>query len=361
MASIACFVSAHGFGHATRTAAILESLRGLLPTLDITIVSAVPARVFADTVSGFTHHSLEIDVGLVQRTALDIDYPATLERLSALLPYSPKATNRLAEICQQSSLILCDISPWGVLVGEELGVPSVLVENFTWDFIYTPATRRFPQLTQYAGYLRSVFDRASYHIQTEPLCFARPCDLTCGPIFRRQRVDRRTTRQRLPGGFRKTVLVTLGGIAQGVPSHPFHHYPDLLFIFAGQTHTVRLADNLLVLGTSDNFYHPDLLAAVDLVVCKSGYSTLAECCQAGTRAMVIGREDFPESPILLSYAKAHLGATAIAPPSISPANGWSCLRRHWRHPRSRLLPQTVPITLPPSCTPCSKTAIPVQG
>ena len=332
MASIACFVSAHGYGHATRTVAILDSLRKLLPTLDITIVSAVPTRVFADTIQQVTHHAIEVDVGLVQSTALAIDYPATVQRLAALLPYSPKDTAHLASLCHASSLILCDISPWGVLVGEELGVPSVLLENFTWDFIYAPATRRFPQLKQFAGYLRAVFDRASYHIQTEPLCVARPCDLSCGPIFRRQRVDRRTIRQRLPGGFRKIVLVTLGGIAQDIPSPPFHHYPDVLFIFAGQTHTTLLADNLLALGASDNFYHPDLLASVDLVVCKSGYSTLAECCQAGTRAMVIGREDFPESPILLRYAEAHLGATTISPSLYLSGQWLELLEGAWAAP-----------------------------
>ena len=314
MASIACFVSAHGFGHATRTAAILEHLRRLLPRLDITIVSAVPARVFAETLGeGFTHHPIDVDAGLAQHSALEVDYPATIKRLAALLPYRPTATARLTALCRSCSLLLCDISPWGVVVAEQLGIPSVLVENFTWDFIYAPATPRFPELARYSALLRSASDRASYRIQTEPLCAAHPRDLTCGPIFRRQRADRRTTRERLPGGFRKIVLVTLGGITQEVPPLPFHHHPDLLFIYAGQKGASGMHDNLLLLGEDNPIYHPDLLAAVDLVVCKSGYSTLAECCQAGVSPVVIGRADFPESPILQRYAEERLGGLAITP------------------------------------------------
>jgi hypothetical protein len=48
-------------------------------------------------------------------------------------------------------------------------------------------------------------------------------------------------------------------------------------------------------------------------VCKSGYSTLAECCQAGVRPITVGREDFPESVVLQGYAQEHLGGMAISP------------------------------------------------
>jgi hypothetical protein len=313
MASIACFVSAHGFGHGTRTTAVLEYLRDLLPSLELTIISAVPRRLFADTLSDVVHHPLDVDVGLIQHTALVVDYPATINKLDTFLPYSRSISAHLISLCRGCSLILCDISPWGVLVAEELGIPSVLLENFTWDIIYGPAEKQFPKLAQHGAYLRMVSERASYRIQTEPIC--NPChsDLTCGPIFRRQRTDRATIREKLGHGFSKIVVITLGGFTQSIPSLPYHQHPDLLFVFPGQKTTEKFGNNLLLLGKEGGPYHPDLLAAADLVVCKSGYSTLAECCQAGVRPITIGREDFPESVVLQGYAREHLDGVAISP------------------------------------------------
>jgi hypothetical protein len=313
MASIACFVSAHGFGHATRTTAVLEYLRDQLPSLELTIISAVPQRIFADTLGNVVHHPLDVDVGLVHHTALVADYPATIKKLDNFLPYSRSASTHLTSLCRGCSLILCDISPWGVLVAEELGVPSVLLENFTWDIIYGPAAKQFPKLAAHGAYLRMITELASYRLQTEPVC--NPChsDLTCGPIFRRQRTPRATIREQLGHGSRKIVVITLGGFTQSIPPLPYHHHPDLLFVFPGQKTTEMIGSNLLLLGKEDGPYHPDLLAAADVVVCKTGYSTLAECCQAGVRPITVGREDFPESVVLQGYAQEHLGGVAISP------------------------------------------------
>ena len=60
-------------------------------------------------------------------------------------------------------------------------------------------------------------------------------------------------------------------------------------------------------------YHPDLLNAADVVVCKAGYSTVAECCQAGARVISVGRDDFPESQILQTYIEERLGSVSIKP------------------------------------------------
>lgn len=313
MATIACFVSAHGFGHATRTTAVLEYLRYLLPSLKLTIISAVPQRIFTDTLGEVAHHPLDVDVGLVQRSALVADYPATIKKLDAFLPYKHSASTHLISLCRECSLILCDISPWGVLIAEELGIPSVLLENFTWDIIYGPAAKQFPKLAAHGAYLRMITERVSYRIQTEPVCSPCRSDLTCGPIFRRRRTARATIREQIDHGSRKIVVITLGGFAQNIPSLPYHQHPDLLFVFPGQKTTAAIGDNLLLLGKEDGPYHPDLLSAADVVVCKSGYSTLAECCQAGVRPITIGREDFPESVVLQRYAQEHLGGVAISP------------------------------------------------
>ena len=312
MAAIACLVTAHGFGHATRTVAVLECLRDLSPDLDIRILTEAPRKIFADTLPSFTFHEVDVDVGLVQSSALSADYQATISRLDALLPYRPARTAALADLCRGCSLVLGDIAPWAVEVAECLGVPSVLVENFTWDFIYEGAAEAPPRLAVHGACLRSVADRATYRIATEPRCHSHPCALACGPIFRRLRAGGDVTRRQLPGQGRAIVVITLGGIPQDVVAQPFHRHPDALFVFSGQERTRQVADNVFHLRRNEAIYHPDLIAAADLVVCKAGYSTIAECCQAGARTLCIGREDFVESIILQDYVQERLGGMAVS-------------------------------------------------
>ena len=59
------------------------------------------------------------------------------------------------------------------------------------------------------------------------------------------------------------------------------------------------------------FYHPDLVAASDLVVSKLGYSTVAEAYHAGTALAYVGRPRFPESPILAQWVEGHMVAAEI--------------------------------------------------
>ncbi len=329
MAAIACLVTAHGFGHATRTVAVLEYLHDLSPDLDIRILTQVPRKMFADTLPSFTLHEVDVDVGLVQSSALSVDYPATIRRLDTLLPYSPARTAALADLCRGCSLVLGDIAPWAVEVAECLGVPSALVENFTWDVIYEGAAQAPPELASHGAYLRSVADRATYRVATEPRCHSHPCALSCGPIFRRLRAGGDLTRRQLPGQGRAIVVITLGGVPQDVAPQPFHRHPDILFVFSGQERTRQVADNVLHLRRNEAIYHPDLIAAADLVVCKAGYSTIAECCQAGVRTLCIGREDFVESMILQDYVQERLGGMAISAADF--------LSGHWLELLPRLL------------------------
>jgi hypothetical protein len=60
-----------------------------------------------------------------------------------------------------------------------------------------------------------------------------------------------------------------------------------------------------------SIYHPDLVAASDLVVGKLGYSTVAEVYHARTRFAFLRRPRFPESPVLEAFVRAHNPSVAL--------------------------------------------------
>ncbi len=314
MREIACFISPHGFGHATRTIAVLEALQGLFPDLHPHVFTSVPQTLFSETLTIFSYHHVIVDIGLVQDSALAEDLPATIEKLDYFLPYPEALIEKLVRLCSNCPIILCDIAPLGIIVAKRLGIPSVLVENFTWDFIYAPAITRHPALEKHAVYLRNITQAATHRIQTEPLCQTASRDLLCGPIFRRPRRTQAEVRMRLESGEKKVVLITMGGVPENLPELKLlQRHPNLLLVFTGQKQTIRRSENVLLLHGDSGMYHPDLLGAADMVVCKTGYSTLAECCQAGARVIAVSREDFPESKPLQAYLEKVLGGIAITP------------------------------------------------
>jgi UDP:flavonoid glycosyltransferase YjiC (YdhE family) len=314
LTEIACFVSPHGFGHATRAIAVVDAVQRIRADVHAHFLTTVPKPLFAQTLTDFTYHQLMVDVGLVQSTAMDSDIPATIRRLDGLQPFNSLLLEDLARLCAKCSLILCDIAPLGIAVARRAGLPSILVENFTWDWIYQPYVSRYPALVPHVEFLSRLFARADYRVQTEPLCWPAPRDLHCGPIFRRMTENRTNLRQRLGVGDRKLVLITMGGIFQRVPAAlALADFPGLYFLFAGQEETRQLTTNSALLARDSGHYLPDLTSVADVVVCKAGYSTVAECCQAGARVISVGRAGFPETEPLQDYLEKRLGAIAITP------------------------------------------------
>jgi UDP:flavonoid glycosyltransferase YjiC (YdhE family) len=305
---IACFISPHGFGHATRTIAVLEALQKQIPDLHPHIFTTVPKSLFSETLSRYTYHFVQTDIGLEQKSAMEIDVEKTVKNLDKFLPFSKSLIQEQATFCRTCSFVLCDIAPLGIDVARELNIPSILVENFTWDWIYEKNT----DLSFYAQQLREKFNRATYRIQTEPLCQQKPHDLLCGPIFRNFREDKSTVRKTLDAASRKIIIITMGGIAQKLPAwKEMSKMSELFFVILGQQENKRIGDNILLQVTHTPRYHPDLINCADLVVCKAGYSTVAECFQSGVRIITVGRENFPESQILINFIQNNMSGIAI--------------------------------------------------
>ncbi len=115
-------------------------------------------------------------------------------------------------------LVLFAISAhWeGIAVAARAGIPSILIENFTWDWIYQAYLNNNKDLKIHADYLANQFRKADYLFQTEPLCLPRAADLHCGPIFRQIAQPQEEIRKNLGLDQRPIVLISMGGIFQDI-------------------------------------------------------------------------------------------------------------------------------------------------
>jgi UDP:flavonoid glycosyltransferase YjiC (YdhE family) len=299
---IGCCITGHGFGHATRSIAVLQALEARIP-ISVDILTTVPSWLFAQSLNApHTVHQVLTDVGLVQKSAFDENLPATLEALDAFYPLSDKRIQQAADLLKGCSLVLCDIAPLGIAAARTLDIPSVLVENFTWDWIYEGYQTQWPQLQRSIDYLAQLFQQAAHHIQASPVCRTRVCDLVVNPVARALRNPKLIREAFGVAPDQKLILLTMGGIGgEEVAIPPLLQHPDLVFVLSGRSGTKERYRNLRFLRPDSLVYHPDLVAAADLVVAKIGYSTVAEAYQAGTPFAYVARSGFRESEPLAAF------------------------------------------------------------
>ena len=211
--NIGYFISSHGFGHAARACAIIEKI-----SHDHKIF------IFSRTPDWFFNNSLDIeynlipvdsDIGLVQNSPFDENLEETLKELGKFLPFKKETINHISELVESNfiDLFFCDISPLGVAVADHLGIPSILIENFTWDWIYEQYLPTFPQFDKFINLIEDVYHKVCIRFSVEPHCQDVKGAIKISPLFREPKNKRDLIRKKLGiNEEQKLVLVTMGGI-----------------------------------------------------------------------------------------------------------------------------------------------------
>lgn len=320
---VAVFVTPHGFGHAGRAAAVMEALgaapvngRSSGPVPSFELLTTVPEVFFRDSLPSVSwrHHPLACDVGLRQASALEIDLEGTRRALDDFLDRLPALVETAAGIIRETGcdLTLSDISPLGILAAERAGVPSVLVENFTWDWIYEGLAREAPDLEKHGAWLARVYARADLRLQPEPVCRPVSGAHVVPPVARSPRSPGRAVRRELGiSGPEPVVLVTMGGTGQDLPALRRLKEVEATVLLTGMDEGGR-DGNLVRFRRGDVVYLPDLIAASDLVVSKLGYSTVAEVWLQDRPLLYVGNDRFREVPVLRDFVHEELEAREIS-------------------------------------------------
>ena len=294
----------------------MAALQDLDPSLSCDIFTTVPHWFFAESLRGpFTYESLLTDVGFVQKTPLLVDLRETVLRLNAFFPLHRSRIRPLADEIRRRGcrMVVCDIAPMGIATAREAGVPSVLIENFTWDWMYEGYLEEAPQMERHILYLRRLFESVDFHIQTVPLCSPKNRDITTLPISRKPRTSPRAVRKELGIPLdAKMVMITMGGIPARFPFlEQLEAHGDVSFVLSGGSDQARSHKNLVLLPQHSAFFHPDLVHASDVVIGKAGYSTIAEVFFAGIPFGYVPRKGFRESAVLESFIRKEMHGASL--------------------------------------------------
>jgi len=314
--TLAYFVSPHGFGHAARSAAVMEALGDLID-VRFEIFTTVPSWFFTDSLTArFAYHPLVTDIGMAQKSPLEEDLPETVTALNAFLPFETALIDPLAEqlLRLHCDMVVCDIAPLGIVAAHAAGLPAILVENFTWDWIYNGYAWLNEKIVGHIRYLEGIFGAADFHVQTQPVCQPDDkADLLTGPVSRKTKTTKVSVRHSLdvPSG-KKAVLITMGGIEEKCSFvDQLSNQKDYYFVVPGWGGVEERMNSVILLPHHSRYYHPDLVHACDAVLGKIGYSTLAEVYHAGVPFGYVPRAGFPESHMLAAFVEKTMPAMAI--------------------------------------------------
>ncbi len=325
MPNFAFVISSHGYGHAARACAVMQAILKQQSNAHFLLFTQVPQWFFADSLpsQSFSYFNIFTDVGLVQRSPFEEDLPETLRLLQKHIPFAQSTIEQISLHLKQKKVkaVLTDISGLGILAAQKAGLPSVLIENFTWDWIYRYYLKAFPALHFFIEYFHDLYQKVDWHFKTVP--FASPTEqaIVVPPVARRPRLKQSQIRQLLKlNSDRPVVLISTGGIAT---RHPFvsqlKTFSDYVFVIPHQVPQAERHKNLIILPHRSGFYHPDLVQAADIVVCKAGYSTLAETYLQQKPVLLVGRPHFPESSVLENFVQKENQGKIVEPREFNEA------------------------------------------
>ncbi len=315
MKGLVCYVSGHGYGHASRVTEVLNTLHAHRPGVFVDIRTSVPRWFFEFNASfPFTYTSSRLDVGAVQRDSLSVDPEATLRAYAAIAARAEELLS--AELrtlgAAPPSFVLADIPALAVEVAKRLGVPAVAMTNFSWDWIYADYTRDFPAYRHLVEELRALYAATSLLLRL-PL----HGDLSVFPhirdipfVARRARLSRADVRRRLAlPEVGHLVLLSYGGLGVALRHSPTIPRGTTLVtsqpLFEGiETPWCRTVPTTVMRAAGVRY--EDLLAAADVVMTKPGYGIVAECIANATPMIYTPRGRFAEYDCLVPGIAAHL-------------------------------------------------------
>ena len=321
MAHVAAYVTGHGFGHATRMAAIVGALAERVPDLKVTVVSTAPEWLFRRNLPApFSYRARALDVGAVQEDSIRLDIRATLEAYAALLDgQAALLDEEAALLCGAGvELVVADIPAAAFPIARRAGVPGVGIGNFSWDWIYADYVCDFPA---HSGLVEEI--RSSYAQATLLLRLPLHGDLSAFPLIRDIPLVARTAtleraevrrRLRLPQDER-LVLLSFGGFRVSLKPEPLAPH-GVKFITNQISSAASPPPWCCAISTAEmaqaGVSYEDLVRTSDVVVTKPGYGIVAECIANGTPMVYTPRGRFAEYACLTAGIETHIPHAVIS-------------------------------------------------
>ena len=351
MPAVAFYISGHGYGHASRQIEVINAFARRRPDVRIFVRSAVTRWLLdATIVPPFEIDDRPSDTGVVQIDSLHLDAEASIAQAGAFYRTLDARAEAEAGLLQRHGavLVVADAPPLGCAAAARAGIPSFVVSNFTWDWIYQGYAEYLAAAPDLVPTIQAAY-RQAHGAWRLPMhggfeTFPVVEDI---PLIARHAARGRDDVRRALGIARDRPAVLASFGAYGVSRMP-DGAPDCVPAW-----TVVVSDRTLQAGTApdgvlgiheDALYaqglrYEDLVGAVDAVLTKPGYGIVSECVANGTAMVYTSRGRFAEYDVFVEEMPRYLRCAFISHGDLEAGR--------WRAALERALAQPAP---PPAAT-----------
>lgn len=299
-------ISAHGFGHLSQTVPLIRALHARRPDVPIVVRTAVPERQVRSRLRRFPfdHVSAPTDLGVRMNSLLCVDGSATA---AAYVTYHHTWIERVQDWQEQTDalqphLVVSNVSYLSIAAAARLGVPAIGYGSLNWVDIVRGFLAAQTAGARVLQEIQAAYASASAFIELTP-------GMPCPWVERRTRVhpvcdqgiERREYLRSALGvsEAERLVLLAFGGHQTDVLRSV--RVPDGYRYVSGQS----AGDGVQLLPREvSRFPFLDVLASVDILITKPGYSTIVEAARTGVPTVFVRRQGWAEEPYLIGWLLA---------------------------------------------------------
>ena len=353
MNQIAYYITAHGYGHGTRSCDIIHALHATAPEIPIVVKTDLPRSFLNERLPAGTQIIPgAFDTGLIQRDSIQVDLEASLKAVAELYSREEDLLRRETEFIRKEDIgvAVADIPAIPLAAAHRAGVPAIATGNFGWDWIYSEFAQSDPRWQPYVDKFRAVYEQTELLLRqpfSEPMsAFKNQIGL---PLLASPGTNRRKHIAEQMGidPSLKWVLLSFTTLNLG-----FQALENLAHLRRCAVFTVEPLEWLnscihCIRHSTASF--ADALASMDVVVTKPGFGIVSECIANRKPIVYTERENFLEYPVLVEGIEKYCRNTFIpntelyageleraldqietapAPPETIPRNGAQVAARH---------------------------------
>jgi hypothetical protein len=311
------YISGHGYGHASRQTEIINAVTRRMPDSRIFIRSSVSRLLFERTVNASVDlDPRAADPGVVQIDSVRLDEAATIRQAAEFYSTFDARAREEADLLASRDvrLVVSDAPPLACAAAALAGIASVVVSNFTWDWIYAAYVEHLASAPDVIPTIARAYRQAEaawrlpMHGGFET--FSRIDDLPF--VARHARHSRDDTRERLGLPLDRRLALSSFSIygVDGVDFTRLDTIRDWDVVLTGKENGGRTFAGTRYVHEptlyAAGLRYEDLVAACDVVVTKPGYGIISECIASGSAIVYTSRGRFAEYDVLVREMPRYL-------------------------------------------------------
>ncbi len=293
------YLSNHGFGHMIRSIPFIERLSDKDKVYVACGANQIDflKRYFEKKSSRFIFQEIKTDVGFINyKNGIRVNRNKTQQALYEFMLNLPQMVKEEVEQLKNFSFseIYVDISPLGILVGKQLKKKVIVLTNFTWYKQYLHL-KLDQTIIDFYYQLDQQIDELWLYPLSFPFeylhCIKRKVEFMPRPIDTKKVNALRTKYQHIVS------------IMSGMSSNMVVQVTNFNGLIV-TTNKVRVKYNgpIAILG-NECLDSQNYIAASDLVVTKSGFTTVSECIYNKVKMLLIERPSAYEDSYIISEVK----------------------------------------------------------